>query len=157
MKKEDEIHVSAAFAYLKLLLKDRGKSFLPHGFVRDNAGSLQNAITREFGKDQPQVSDSFHFKQNAMMARKGVNKNSAIDECLQWEMLIYMRHKIRLDGLKKGTYTPRGINQCNIKEVEMTKIYERVATSLVHPSQVNVLLSGISNSLKLPDGSKADF
>ena len=33
--KEDEMHVSAAFSYLKSVLHKNGKQFLPHEFVRD--------------------------------------------------------------------------------------------------------------------------
>ena len=242
MTRENEFHVATAFVYLLDTLKEFNKEFKPHAFVRDGATCILNAIGRVFGADMNQVSDSFHFKENAlqmlssdigsnkdkvrflkfmhdlqhasdravfetihkmllawinekesrknkvspyldywmdrrvywsqafinseaethsvaeagnsMMARKGINKNSAIDKCLKWECCVYIKHYQKVESLKTGNHIPRGKTRAYIDKEKMEAIYERVAKNPVDEKEFVSIVDEIARSLHLSEAVK---
>ena len=238
MESEDEAAVCAGLSYLKETVIKYDKVFKPHGFVCDAGNTLRLGLTWEF-PGTPQVTDDFHFKQNAiqmlssvigtandqirflkfmvslfeasnpviyekvkaqfskwirtkperqaklepyvawwhsrraywstafknphvekhslaetangMAARRGISsKYMSIERCIQWELLLYVRHSNRINELKSGGFVPSGTTRVNLKDKEMNDMFERVKNYSYSPADASAFLDKLMKSLRLP-------
>ena len=88
---------------------------------------------------------------NSSMGRKNIMKNSAIDRCIRWEMNVYMKYHMKLEGLVKGTFQGgRGPSRAALNKREMDAIHRRIESTPLDGQELNAIVNELMSSINLP-------